>query len=114
MEYSYNNLTNNMKLSNDDYFKKYKNIRIANTIKFIKKSLNEGVELSFINSEKEGLRKIIATTNLEQLIAVERNLVSSNNVLHLSKAGSNKMKQCNKKRDLKTRLMKKLIKKNLS
>jgi len=99
----------NMDLSTE--FKNYKNRMIARSIKFIKNSLRDGHGQAFINGEKESLRKMISSTSFEEINVVERNLLSSRIKLNLNSASSNKMKQLDSKRATKTRLIKKLLKK---
>ena len=112
MSYTYKNITAGINMGEDEYFIKHKDMMIKSSIKFIKNSLRDGHGATFIDGEKDRLRKIIACSNIDELVAIERNLLSSNIKTNLNFVGNNKMKQSNKKRALKLRLVKKLMEKN--
>jgi hypothetical protein len=111
MSYNYKNVTDGLDIDLSEYFKNYKNVMIARTIKFIKNSLREGHGQTFIDSEKESLRKMISCTSIDELLVVERNLLTTRIQVNLNRRSCNKMKQIDNKRALKTRLIKKLLKK---
>ena len=112
MSYNYNNIIAGIELGEDDYFKNHREKMISSTIKFIKNSLRDGHGSTFINGEKDRLRMIINCKNLDELVAVEQNLLNSNIKTNLSSRAYNKMKQSSRKREVKSRLVKKLMKKN--
>jgi len=111
MSYTYKEITNGIDMEPSDYFKNYKNEMITKSIKFIKNALKDGYGQTFIDSEKDTLRKMISCSTLDEILIVERNLLDTRVKLHLDSIRSNKMKQLDNKRAMKTRLIKKLLKK---
>ena len=111
MSYNYKHRTDSMDMDLSDYVKNYKNKMIARSIKFIKSAIKSGHGETFINSEKDSLRKMISCTSIDELLVVERNLLTTRIQLNLNSSSSNRMKQIDNKREMKTRLIKKLLKK---
>tara|TARA_R100000951_G_scaffold115528_1_gene123903 strand:+ start:1090 stop:1440 length:351 start_codon:yes stop_codon:yes gene_type:complete len=111
MPFNYKHITDSIDIETSDYFKNYKNEMIARSIKFIKNSLRDGHGETFIDSEKDSLRKMISSTSIDELIVVERNLLTTRIKLNLNSVSSNRMKQIDNKRAMKAKLIKKLLKK---
>ena len=99
-------------MNDEAYYTKYKNRMIKDAIKFIKVSHSDGHGKSFIDGEKDRLRKIINCNNIDELLVVERNLLDNNIITNLSCVGKNKMKQSSKVNATKSRLRRKLLKNN--
>ena len=96
----------------DDYFNKVKEEFITRSVKFLKTSAKNGVGRSFIDEEKDRLRKIISCNNFDELITVEKNMLTANIKSNLTPNQSNALNNRSKNRQTVSRLRVKLLKKN--